>query len=867
MFRSGRSRRYLCFILSLAMVAQTLVLAADPTPSPSPSPGAKPDPNGNPKELRMGPDNKFDAAETLTPGDFLKLIKEVRGKDQAEIEKRSWAIWGAIMTNVFQLVDPKATDLPTYEYVLGKVLTNVETVRAFVAGEETYSAFLARSTTFGLTHFSEGNSGFAKFSKNLLNAWKSFSTHPAVANAKLFAQNMVLPEGEKATAFRNWRKGTQGGAEVPKMTNVAGAASIVGTVLLVLAAIVEMKTFLDAKSDDPGTMNWETMQHCVSSITMIALAATVFIPPGPWTVAILAIAAAWEIINQILQEFGKRIQKWHKAYEDSQEFLKETDKKYSAFLKDNEKETRIGENQEIAAALKSADEMAEALKRNPGEGEIAKRHKELVKNLRLQGVLMTYYYQMATQSRDLPGDLKVLEEIWNHRADYMTWKPKPPEKWYNVKGWADMGIDAINEQVRGTARQMDKDLEKYKHPVFFCPDFALLMYFRRFMMEKPRDQNGALSPILNVVGMRIEQVPFTYLPLLAIYKNSFQNWTDDVLREAFAADALCVGSKELPIITEQVNIQKDSLEISLAGILMIWQGKNMDDPKVKSQNVRDLLYDRALCQVQAAQRTRFCLNELVQAYLEDKEQNIKDLTFNEDNGRGPRKVVDELFKGTDISMVMPMADFPLPPVCTGILAGADAPGDDKKTPAYFFQRHGAQLAGAFQRGLNSLGMAGVDVVNMGIHVKNSIDILALAEKTCKNWKEASDALDKVVRAEGFTRLLKKGEYLDVKHSTISKSLSGFDAPKEILDKNIEKFQEGIKSTREDIERTSGKVKDLQEKLKAEYEQWHALLETIERNQEDLGITLSISSSDENYKPELLDFLTPLEPLNPEQDVQ
>jgi hypothetical protein len=63
--------------------------------------------------------------------------------------------------------------------------------------------------------------------------------------------------------------------------------------------------------------------------------------------------------------------------------------------------------------------------------------------------------------------------------------------------------------------------------------------------------------IFDVVGLRIEQSPFNYIPLVGIDSGV---WSEDLLIEAFDADAFQIGVKELMYFKEQIKFAHEQVK-------------------------------------------------------------------------------------------------------------------------------------------------------------------------------------------------------------------------------------------------------------------------------------------------------------------
>ncbi len=863
MFKISTRVRFLCLVLSLAIAFQPLIIAAEEEADSKPQEG------------------EFNPAEALSPGEYLAEIKKLRGSNTQEVEEQSYADWGNIMMNVFVMCDPKAIDVPTYQKALNTTLSTVEKVVSLTKPDAKWVKILGKITTWGLTKFSEGNTQLFQRCKNFLESWAKIMKRPGVDKIREFGTYMTAPDKGGAQWIKKTSAAGDAADGASKLSSLGKAATVVGTALQLLAGAFEIKNFFDRLGDDPGAVSWGTVQHGIEGALLIATAIMAFIPPpGVWSVVAIVIMAIWDRLKDVFNRIGEKIQKWHKAYEDSLVFMRELDDDFATFLEENKTSTTFGCDQEKSASLKYADDMLDALQKSPGEGDIAQRQDELVQNMRAQGILTTYYYQQATAASQLTANQGELFQLWNHRADYMAWKPEKPKwSWNPIKlagSVGDWAVDSMGQLILGTDDQIKEDLKEHPFRVHFCPDFALITLYRNFIVQKRTPDASDLPPLLSLTGIRIEQAPFNFIPLVDIYADGFKNWTDEVLREANAADAINVGTKELPIIRELIKGTKDEFGNCYGALLLKIQGLDPKSDMGKDKDKRALLYIRMFQILAAGASKRAQLEKLVSLYEEGKkDQPLKDekieyeeISPNGDRKTVDRKLVDELFKGKDLEGPPWLS---VPRINTALLKDKnkdrEKPKDEELTAAYIFQNYGQDLALSLQCMVNTTGISGIDVVQMGMQTKNSLDVLELATRAMTDRREAFDSLGDVLKTEAFKRLIEKGEYLDVTRGGLENFFSGFDPPKDVLEHEIGEFEKAIKECVENVLPNKAMTEELQKEFKVEYARWLEVLKKYEESKDDMGIEIGISASDPNYSADLLDFVTPIEVLDPEKATQ
>lgn len=832
----------------------------------------------------------FSPAKALSPGEYLHEITLALGANPEEIEEQSYAQWFMLLTNVLIMLDPKATDVMSLQHSINKTLNTAEKIRNYSNQVPKVVNLVEKIAGFGFKHFPRAAS--PKMQNMLFkvqNAMSMLGKKQGMINLHQGTSYMKSPYRRGASACKQWyKKGAPLVDNSRSLSSIQTSAMKVGSVLQIVAGVMELSRFNQALGEDAGAPGFATVQIGINGAILIATALMAWPPPGAWTVAAFIIIGAWEVIKKTLNYVGGKIEKWHKSYADSLNFLRETDDEFRAFYDHNPganssaipgSDSDLIDPLERSAALVFADELQLSLSESPGEGDIAERQQELVKNIRAQGLLSTWYYQQADAARMLPGDIEDLYTIWNHRADYMAWKPKKP-KW----GWNPIALvgdslswagNTVMEDILGTHDQLVEDKKKYPEMALFCPDFALMILFRRFVTSQAQNEmNGEIPELLSLAGIRIEQSPFNYMPLIEIYNNNFNNWNDEIIGQSFAADSLIVAAKEMPYLVEQLNFSTKNYENSTMLTMAKIMGIEVlgDNPELPaSEMIIDLFEQGLLKQLDGSARARAQFDALLSAYNNDPLASLKDVkveySFNEKSH--DFKLLEELFRGKrifkgEVSLNLKVVT---PEVWSGILKGEDVPDDAQDNAEYMFAQFSQTLENCLQLNLNSTGISGIDLVKLGIQLKNEIDLLELAKDSLADKKKALAERNQTLTSDAIKALVDKGEFLDVKRSWHANFLSSFDPPIDLLEHSLEKLEKAISEQEKSLQRRLELVEKIQPLLQQEYRGWLSTLRNYEDSATQLGLSLAISSADENYAVDKLDFLAPFVALDPAAEVK
>ncbi len=393
--------------------------------------------------------------------------------------------------------------------------------------------------------------------------------------------------------------------------NIKGIGKTVGVGLQVLGGVLAgINIAYSNERRMGGAHNWFSYEMTKNYVD-IALAAVFVVmfffaalSPIGWAVA--AFEAAWEVFCLIGDAVGAYAKKWHAAYQDSFWFLKQKDKDFQKLI-DNWKDPSVLHKDEMSLALLKAVALRSKLEVEKMEGEEKKAFESLIEKMEHQGVLTSYYYRQPWKMKDF--NLETSMALWKYKATYMSWQPSQQEVAEEKdKGWFDKFTDAINPstwiekgielgaRVKTTVLEDSLEEKIRKNPnirhVDFNPDFALLKKYQSYLAA------NKIQPGINIeslVGLRIEQAPFNYIPLVEVANDKI---TPEILVESFMVDTVFLGALELKSFAEALKKLAEDAEKFRKGMSEVSKLKKLYRER------RDL---------------RQTYKELLQAYLEDKE--------------------------------------------------------------------------------------------------------------------------------------------------------------------------------------------------------------------------------------------------------
>jgi hypothetical protein len=367
---------------------------------------------------------------------------------------------------------------------------------------------------------------------------------------------------ENVQRYRNFAKkvgiNTNRGAKV--IDNAKGLGHTVGIGLCVLGIALDSYGIVTSDDRKGGRhFSYSLVKNYVGlALGSAALVAMFCIPVVGQVIGALALGwLAISTIGNILGDYNKR---WKSAYKGSFLFLYENDPEFKSFYKNR---GSLKSEEKAAALIITEEQFGEFVKTQPVSNEedekIQEKNQRIYTALEKQGVLVSFYSQKGYTLPDFGMDR--LKELWNMKADYMSWKPTEAEQEKAERRgfWGKVGhsvnpmtyISWAGDKIK--SREYKKTVENYNiQKVFFNPDYVLIKKYQNWVTA-----NKHRGGIFDVVGLRIEQSPFNYIPLVGIDSAA---WSEDLLIEAFDADAFQIGVKEIMYFKEQIKFAREQVE-------------------------------------------------------------------------------------------------------------------------------------------------------------------------------------------------------------------------------------------------------------------------------------------------------------------
>ncbi len=590
-----RKRRGLILVFTFWFAISPMVVSiaqANDMPEPS-APGERmPQPIINTEQL---PDGIVSMDQVVKPVEYLNSLREAKGDKavttdtsfdgllhtRADLDRkaqidRAWADWMMTMGNIYTAMDDGCHEVFSYYESMAKVkkvykLKNLVTeTQAIEKGAElaVHLAKAAETTAFGFVFLEKtavgawGKNLFAGFAQNLVRGSKAMEKAIHSSKTLKFLEHMMPPPcwnnpkvaGEGFKSYYKWVKRithTESKAEKGRfvINNSKGVARTIGIGLAVLT--VALDAYHLATSDDTHGGRWssfDTVKTLISGALGLAILVCMFCPP-PFGQIFAAAALIWFVVTEIGAFLGSYNKRWKEAYKNSYWFLHEQDLQFKSFY-DNRSALK---QEEKAASLLMAEQKfgkmvdeQRPMQKNEDEQKDFDRGRLVFEAMEKQGVLMSYYSRGDFTMPDL--ELERLLELWHKKADMMSWKPteKEAEKAQKRGFWGKV-LHAVNPMTyvawagdKIQSRGYNKEIAENNMPrVWFNPDFYLLKKYQNYLLLK-----RARGKLYDLVSLRIEQAPFNYIPLVGIDTAA---WTPELLGEAFRADSLMVGQKEMVV--------------------------------------------------------------------------------------------------------------------------------------------------------------------------------------------------------------------------------------------------------------------------------------------------------------------------------
>ena len=695
----------------------------------------------------------MDPKDIVAPHDYLDAMLDFRGHNKKQVELRAWGEWQALLNSAYLVIDEGATDV----FGLYDALNIAKTVKstACTVGSTINTVWKFAHLT---TQFLENFSAKVNRSKTALKCWVRMNswTGKAVERCKnsktLDFLSFCCPptswHNAKDTAkgmdqYWHWLQ-QKGGKEVStELNNAQGVARTVGIGFAVVGTALAIWTY--AKNEDRQVGRWS--YNRVKDLVAVGLAAAGIVAMFciPIVGQVLAIITAiWGVITAIGDYIGKYNKKWKNAYKNSYWYLYENDPDFKTYY-DNRAELLEEEKSPclIVVEDKYKDfKVTEALPEDDDSEEA--RNSRIYIALEKQGVLTSYY---NTKSFDLADfSMDELLELWRMKADYMSWKPTEAEKTKKKSFWQKVGkvfnpdtyISWVGDKF--SSKKYNKYVENNNiQKVYFNPDFVLIRKYQLWItanrLIKDDVEDDYDSDFYRMIGLRIEQSPFNYIPLVGI---DLSKWNKELMEESLAADAFFVGQKEMTAIHNQIELSTQSLETSLD-----------EADKLVKKIAKD--------QLPHSQEVREFLNDFAEAYSDKPNKENKKL-FNK-----AKKLIK--FEWDD---------------------------SKQKTPANILEICREDIEKALLYDPLSMSQKAAEMVLLTITVKGQLDMGTLMNAYIEDKREALNGFDNDFKNEDIKLYLKKGTFLDVKGSGFLDWLSELYSAYDETDKTLKQIEKDVK---------------------------------------------------------------------------
>jgi hypothetical protein len=595
--------------------------------------------------------------------------------------------------------------------------------------------------------FQKGSAGFIQRKANLMNGFKKAGNMSAKGVTKMksffgktgkFLSHMAPPCGynpKSGTGFKSyWRwvkkktfvRSGKGLGPGRYIDNVKGAAHTVGIGLCVLSVALDVYGIVTSDDTQGGRhFSYPLVKHYVSAAIGAAMLIGMFTIPVVGQIAGIA-ALVWTAVTMIGDAIGKYNKRWKAAYKNSYKYLYDNDDDFRMFADNRD----ILDDELKSVALQMAEDRYGFVREQSstpvdenddqngdGIGDIYARNKAVFDALQDQGVLVSYYGQKGFNLPDFGQER--LQKLWKMKADYMSWKPTEAEAAKDAKRgfWGKLGkainpmthISWVGDKLK--SREYKKTIEEYDlKKVFFNPDYVLIKKYQNWITA-----NRYRGGIYDVVGLRMEQSPFNYIPLVGIDTAA---WDLELLVQAFNADSFQVGVKEMMFFGDQIKQAREQIKDGI---------KETDDTLkfVKNEFVPH------------TKKVADALERLIDAYKTDKGREHKGLWKQCKKTFGWRWNKDW--------------------------------GD--KTPENMITVYSADIEQALMYEPLSVSQKAADMVLMASAIKQNLDTARMMRELGEEKRAMMAAFDGEFTNPDFAEFLKEGTFLNVKGSTVMDWLS------------------------------------------------------------------------------------------------
>ena len=646
-----------------------------------------------------------------------------------------------------------------------------------------------------------------------------------------------MTKAEMSAAWKAYKEGAATTTEVAEtaeagMSTVKGVAHTIGIGLTIIGIACDAYGIISSEDRQGGRYgSYSLVKNYVGLALGVGSLIAMFCVPVVGQV-LAVITLIWTAITLVADQIGEYNKKWKAAYKNSYWFLYQNDPEFKSFY-DNRDE--LAEDEKSAAYIiternygEYRKEAREFEKNYKNENEYYDRKDEQAVNSRVfielekQGVLTSYYNRSAFKLPDF-GMARLLE-IWEAKADYMAWKPTEEEsvREQNRGFWGKVG-HAINPMTyvswvgdKINSIKYNRYSKEQIDQVCFNPDFVLIKKYQQWVTSnrlitaenEPNNNNG----FYRMIGLRIEQAPFNYIPLVGI---DMAAWNNDVLVQAFNADSFLVGLKEMMYFRNMIGAATNSV-------------------KEFTKNVSDDMKELKK-QIEYFDNQASALVAIRDAYRYDKDDK------NKGHALLSNKYVKKVFKWNT---------------------------SDKYSPREIVALYWNDIDRALSMDVSAISQKGADVTLLLDTIKRNIDLAILMQELYEEKLEAINNVDTEFTNLEYKDFIKKGSFLTVKGGGFLDWLSGIYPPVKELEKynnlykkEIDKYSKAAEDSGKGHKRLLGflwRVEDEKYNPNTVLGEINMLLDKYRKVAEDFeliapeleqdGLVLTISSDDEGIYP-------------------
>lgn len=510
-----------------------------------------------PRRVKKLVDVRTDPASLVLPPVYLQQRLAMLGKNQQDIETKSYADAFQLISQSVNLLDDSSTDaigfyaaLSTVLNIKGTLATYGQTANVLLqALDQAAPALTLFFVRQSVGPFHQVVQKFFRATAHMTERLQGVEKIGGIINDLLDPAGLASNRQDLCQWFAKSSATDRLGAARQWGKRVLAVIGIVAEVLNLGMAITALNTSESLSGGARGFGGWtyEEVKNGISALgSVVSLFCMACLPPAGTIASLIFLAVTLTLMG--FDAIGNQRKKWLEAYRNSHWFLYTTDKNYKLFF-DNPFHFRGAKS----LLWMRADTYYRNLlaKQSPEAGKVAENLRKVQAATRDQGILMTWY-----QSRPAPTqDLSELKDLYRLKADYMQWKPTQAEATRVGKSnwdifWEAFGrsVGYINDHPAMDDR-MRRRLQTYQHQYcYFNPDFLLYWKFIKFATAQSKGGKRWIEePFPSLLFLRIQEAPFHYLPLLET-----DAWSLDLLRSAFQADAFLCGIKHLAALQGMV---------------------------------------------------------------------------------------------------------------------------------------------------------------------------------------------------------------------------------------------------------------------------------------------------------------------------